>query len=241
MACVATLMVAAGCQSVQYKVVDNLPAPAFGDEHIPPVQPTTQTQVVVAPQPGQGTVTGGLAGQPAVKPAGFRSPVADWDDHARDNAWRYIIVHHSDSTHGSAAEIDSWHKDRGWEGLGYDFVIGNGTKSGDGQVEVGFRWRKQEHGAHCKTRDERYNNFGIGICLVGKFNSGRPTAAQMASLTSLVSYLAAKYHIPPANILGHGEAVALLREGGTDCPGRNFDMEAFRQVIRSNRVAWARP
>ena len=240
MACVAALTAMVGCQSVEYKVVDNLPAPAFGEEHIPPVQlATSSPSVVVAPKPAPAAGTVGT--EPSAVKANFASPVADWDKHAPDNAWRYIVVHHSDSAHGSAAEIDSWHKARGWEGLGYHFVIGNGTTSRDGQVEVGFRWRKQEHGAHTKTNDNRFNDFGIGICLVGDLQTGRPTAAQMASLTSLVTYLAAKYHIPPANIMGHREAVASMHEGrGTDCPGRNFDMDAFRQTIRGNRMAWLR-
>jgi hypothetical protein len=244
MACVAALVAMVGCQAAQYKVVDNLPTPAFGDEHIPPVPAATAPQTAVAPQPAAGAGKPVSADPPAAKAvaAGLAAPVADWDHHVCDNGWRYIIVHHSDSVRGDAAIFDREHKARGWDGLGYHFVIGNGSDSRDGQVEVGFRWRNQEHGAHCKTNDNRFNDFGIGICLVGNFQSGHPTAAQMASLTSLVSYLAAKYHIPAANILGHREAVAMMHEGrGTECPGRNFDMDAFRQVIRSNRVAWVKP
>ena len=33
------------------------------------------------------------------------------------------------------------------------------------------------------------------------------------------------------------EAVALLREGGTKCPGRYMDMDNVRQAIRVRRVA----
>jgi 5-methylcytosine-specific restriction endonuclease McrA len=37
--------------------------------------------------------------------------------------------------------FDRSHRDKGWDELGYHFVIGNGTSSGDGVVEVGTRWQ----------------------------------------------------------------------------------------------------
>ena len=61
-------------------------------------------------------------------------------------------------------------------------MIGNGSQSGDGQVEIGPRWVKQKYGAHCKTDDHFYNEHGIGICLVGNFNNHQPDAKQMQSL-----------------------------------------------------------
>ena len=67
-----------------------------------------------------------------------------------EKKWVAVMVHHSAPEYGNAAIIDKWHRERNhWEGVGYDFVIGNGTDSGDGQVEVTFRWRKQIPGAHC--------------------------------------------------------------------------------------------
>ena len=65
--------------------------------------------------------------------------------------WRYIVVHHSAGPTGSAAVFHRWHLKRGWRGLGYHFVIGNGTGSRDGEVEVGFRWRDQIDGADRKS------------------------------------------------------------------------------------------
>src|SRR5205809_827024 len=74
------------------------------------------------------------------------------------------------SASGSAAEFDKYHRSKGWDGLGYHFVIGNGTGSGDGQVEVGYRWKRQMVGAHAGNAE--YNQRGIGICLVGDFQNG---------------------------------------------------------------------
>lgn len=102
--------------------------------------------------------------------------------------------------------------------MGYHFVIGNGSGSGGGRVEVGSRWTKQKHGAHCKIAGHpEYNDFGIGICLVGNFNETRPTEAQVRALANLVRYLSARYRIPRSRIFGHGQLKA------TDCPGRYFD------------------
>ena len=95
--------------------------------------------------------------------------------------WEGIIVHHSGTVSGNAALIDKWHKQQGWDGLGYHFVIDNGQGGADGRLEVGFRWRDQLTGAHCReaTGDDNYwNEHTIGICLVGNFEEHRPTASQ---------------------------------------------------------------
>jgi hypothetical protein len=94
------------------------------------------------------------------------------------NQWRWIVVHHSATVSGGAARFDKLHREKGWDELGYHFVIGNGTDTRDGQIEVGSRWVKQKRGAHTKTADNRFNDYGIGICLVGNFNYDRPTAEQ---------------------------------------------------------------
>lgn len=149
-------------------------------------------------------------------PAGWLPPVAP-------RHWTWIIIHHSDSDYGSAAIIDKWHRDRGFDELGYHFVIGNGTNSGDGQVEVGPRWTKQKWGAHDNALDNRYNNFGIGICLVGDFNKTHPTQRQIHSLVRLVAYLMETYNIPPDRVLGHGQTKV------TQCPGRYMNVASVRE------------
>ena len=108
-----------------------------------------------------------------------------------------IVIHHSATPTGNADEFDKMHREKGWDELGYHFVIGNGTGSGDGQVEIGPRWVKQKHGAHAKVPGHpEYNDVGIGICLVGNFDVTRPTEAQMASLAQLVRFLMDRYNIP---------------------------------------------
>ncbi|MBI2469735.1 MAG: N-acetylmuramoyl-L-alanine amidase [Planctomycetes bacterium] len=137
----------------------------------------------------------------------------------KERHWEYIVIHHSATAKGNAARFDYYHKKmRGWEyGLAYHFVIGNGSFSGDGEVEVGNRWKKQIHGAH--TANMNCNRVAIGICLVGDFeNGGAPTDTQFESLVNLVQYLSRKYNIPSSNILEHKD----IHQKATACPGKNF-------------------
>jgi len=144
--------------------------------------------------------------------------------------WTAIIIHHSATRTGNAAIFDNWHREgRGWNGVGYDFVIGNGTDSPDGQVEVTKRWRYQEVGAHCGgTPGNWANKEAIGICLVGDFNHSTPTRAQMQSLVRLITFLQNRYNIPKNRIYGHGTT-----PGGrnTDCPGRRFPMAELKSML----------
>ncbi|MFH1732516.1 MAG: peptidoglycan recognition family protein [Planctomycetota bacterium] len=142
----------------------------------------------------------------------------------RVRAWTHIVLHHSDGAVGDAAMIDRYHRrTKRWKnGLGYDFVIGNGTRSGDGEIEVGHRWRRQLNGAHCKAGG--MNEKAIGICFVGDFEtSPGPSAAQLLAGITLVRHLAAKFSIPPANILGHGQ----VEGADTLCPGKHFPIKLF--------------
>ena len=133
--------------------------------------------------------------------------------------WRYIVIHHSATDRGNAASFDQSHRRRGWDELGYHFVIDNGDGGPNGRIEVGSRWKKQKWGAHTGgTPNNEYNNHGIGICLVGDFSNKMPSRAQIASLERLVRYLASKYKIQPDNVIGHREGP----NSTTVCPGAVF-------------------
>lgn len=136
-----------------------------------------------------------------------------------ERRWEYIVIHHSATEKGNAARFDYYHrKVKKWEyGLAYHFVIGNGSFSEDGEIEVGERWKKQIHGAH--TANMACNRVAIGICLVGDFeNGGPPTENQLESLVSLIQYLSRKYKIASSNILQHKQ----VHQKCTACPGKNF-------------------
>ncbi len=143
-----------------------------------------------------------------------------------EHRWEAIVIHHSATPNGNAEIFDRWHRESNhWEGVGYNFVIGNGTDSTDGSVEVTFRWREQIVGAHCKTPDNWANRLAIGICLVGHFNHTQPTAAQLTSLRKLVGFLQDRYRIADNRVYGHQETPGARV---TDCPGHFFDINAVR-------------
>lgn len=142
----------------------------------------------------------------------------------RNPQWKYIIIHHTATGEGNAKTIHRSHAARGfWNGLGYHFLIDNGTLGkGDGQIEMSPRWIRQQCGAHCKAGN--MNDKAIGISLVGNFDCERPTPNQMQSLAFLVSVLTNYYRIPYSNIMGHRE----VSGAKTDCPGKLFPIDAVR-------------
>jgi murein DD-endopeptidase MepM/ murein hydrolase activator NlpD len=147
-------------------------------------------------------------------------PVKDEIDRPRikRGRWRYVVIHHSETPSGNAAIFDRFHRNvRKWEnGLAYHFVIGNGRGSGDGQIEVGQRWKDQLHGGH--LRSAALNDISIGICLVGSYNVERPTARQIAATIELVQYLRRLCGNPRLEFTIHRR----INPTPTDCPGKLF-------------------
>lgn len=146
------------------------------------------------------------------------SPEWTWPEPHQQRAWRYLVVHHSAAPSGSVETIDAEHRERTdrdgrpWLGIGYHFVIGNGRGMPDGAVEPTFRWREQLHGAH--AGQAKYNEQGIGICLIGDFEKQVPTARQEQSARQLISALRERYAISRSHVLRHMD----LKQ--TACPGK---------------------
>ena len=154
-----------------------------------------------------------------------------------ENSWRQIVIHHSATNSGDAHAFDKYHREKKkWaNGLAYHFVIGNGSGSKDGKIEVGERWTKQIHGAH--TANMGTNRIAIGICLVGNFEEEQvPTQKQITSLVSLINYLSNRYQIPKSNIIGHNQ----VAQKSTACPGKNFPIETILNRISLFQVQAAR-
>ena len=160
---------------------------------------------------------------PTPRPVLAIEPGPGWVVSVPERPWNWVVVHHSDDICGCFSKYDAVHRGKGWDnGCGYDFVIGNGTMTGDGQVEVGPRWSQQLVGAHAKTPDNRFNERGIGIVMVGDFEHGcGPTRAQYESLVRLTRWLMNRYAITPDRVIKHGDAKA------TACPGKNFPWSRF--------------
>lgn len=108
-------------------------------------------------------------------------------------------------------EIDRWHRDKGWVGCGYHFIIRR-----DGTVEPG---RSLDiRGAHI----EGHNHHAVGVCLVGGTSGPklqRPQAnftdEQMVALSGLLLTLQKMF--PNALIQGHRDFPGVAKA----CPSFN--------------------
>lgn len=113
-----------------------------------------------------------------------------------------IIVHCSASPFGDAETIDGWHKKRGFDMIGYQFVILNGYRKkddyiplDDGLLESGRPENMQ--GAHCKGE----NANSIGICLIGDHLFS--TQQLLTTLPFLLGQLMERYDLTKKNIYTH--------------------------------------
>lgn len=156
-----------------------------------------------------------------------------------------IIWHHSASDFGDAKEIDKWHKERGWQGIGYHYVVLNGFRTGKdlernkinqteiGLIEKGRRldadpWLEaDEIGAHCYG----YNSHTIGICLI--HNTMPYTTKQLMAIRDLTAGLCVQFNINPINVKGHYE----FDPKKPECPSLNMDAE---RLIIQQRILWAK-
>lgn len=139
--------------------------------------------------------------------------------------WRYIIIHHSWTTDGFAADWDAirrYHKEsNGWRDIGYHF----GIESVKGELVYQIGRPLSWEGAHTIGR----NKDGIGICVVGNFDPAAPSDAQMWLLTSLCRELMHTYKIPIANVLPHWAYEY------KSCPGKSFNVVKLRDLIMQGK------
>ncbi|HCP06490.1 MAG TPA: hypothetical protein DIT30_04585 [Verrucomicrobiales bacterium] len=158
----------------------------------------------------------------------FVAPVRKQIDSPRGRLrrWEYIVVHHSGTGGGNARIFDAYHKERGMEnGMAYHFVIGNGSDSGDGQIEVGSRWTRQIQGGHVAS--DSLNEIAIGICLVGDFSHHQPDPRQKAALIELVRFLRQLQSSPRLKFRLHRE----INTKPTECPGKLFPSAKLHEIL----------
>ena len=147
----------------------------------------------------------------------------------RAGRWQYIVIHHSGVDTGTVKAMDRYHRDvRHMEnGLAYDFVIGNGSGMGDGEIAVGRRWTLQLDGGHLAS--EAQNKIALGICLVGNFDDHPPTRKEMESLRALVVALMARCDLTARAVKTH-QQINIVH---TRCPGTKFPTKSFLDSLPS--------
>jgi len=166
---------------------------------------------------------------PLPNPKGF-----GWKPLTAERNWIYVVLHHTGTESGNVESIDASHRQRKdslgnpWLGIGYHFLIGNGSGMDDGAVEATFRWNQQIHGAH--SGSVVHNANGIGVCLVGNFQEQPPTDRQRKAVTELVTQLSDRYDIPARLVIGHDTIKPTL------CPGRHFPLhDVIRDSVSNER------
>ena len=121
-----------------------------------------------------------------------------------------LIIHCSATPEGrdyTVADIDRWHKAKGWKSIGYHYVIYR-----DGSIHIGRP--KEQIGAHCVG----HNAHSLGICYIGGLRPTQPplkggevtykpadtrTEAQKAAMHTLIAQLLDEF--PGATLHGHNE------------------------------------
>lgn len=114
-----------------------------------------------------------------------------------------IIVHCTATPRGRAvtvADVDRWHRERGFAGIGYHYLVGIGGEIWPGRAE-------ERAGAHCAGHNAR----SIGVCYVGGCDSDMHpadtrTPAQRGALLRLLADLRRRY--PGAVIRSHRDFAA---------------------------------
>lgn len=123
-----------------------------------------------------------------------------------------IILHHAEASHASVEDINQWHLERGWAGIGYHFYIRK-----DGRI---YRGRPEwAVGAHAQGHNKR----SVGICCEGSYMTETMPQAQFDALVGLVREEMTKY--PGAKVLRHRDV------NSTDCPGANFPWVALLAAL----------
>lgn len=113
-----------------------------------------------------------------------------------------------------AKDIDKWHRERGWKGCGYHWVLRR-----SGIWELG---RPIElYGAHCRLGG---NIDTVGLCYMGTHH---PAPEQLEALVAKARELKTQFGIEVDDWFGHYE----IDGRKPRCPG--FDMELFRAFLRA--------
>ena len=134
--------------------------------------------------------------------------VYDWAGQPEQRrATKKLILHHAAGSGLDARAIHRLHRQNGWAGIGYHYLIRK-----DGTIERGRP--RDTVGAHCYGE----NWHSIGVNIVGNFETNEPTAAQIDAAERLVAVLCRLYGLRPS-----GETIKGHRDfNATACPGENL-------------------
>ena len=128
-----------------------------------------------------------------------------------------VILHHAEASSATVWDINQWHLDNGWVGIGYHYYIRK-----DGSI---YRGRPEwAVGAHATGHNDR----SIGICCEGAYMTETMPAAQLASLKALLRDIMGRYGTMP--LRRHRDVNA------TSCPGDNFPWAEAQNYMKEDNI-----
>lgn len=128
----------------------------------------------------------------------------------------HIILHHTAAEEKNTAQIRRYHQSKGWQDIGYDYVIEKDGKTVEGRS-------LSIDGAHAGI--SYYNQHGIGIAVIGNLSKRDMYPSQFSALVELLINLVDKWKIAPDHILLHREIKK------TECPGVRFPSSALQDAL----------
>lgn len=155
----------------------------------------------------------------------WRAAPADRANMTPASRWQKITIHHTamPARHllggalGPSADtlrqIQRQHQQTNrWADIGYHFLIDPSGRVFEGRE---LAWQGAHAGKHPVT-GVNFNPGNLGICLLGNFDTERPTPAALAALDGLVDDLRARHGIPRSAVYGHRHFKV------TACPGTHL-------------------
>lgn len=133
-----------------------------------------------------------------------------------------MILHHADASVCDAATIHRWHKQNGWSGMGYHFLVRK-----DGTVQRGRP--EGAVGAHASGS----NSDSIGICFEGDYDVEIMPDVQKNAGKQLVAWVKSKYGI--SKVQKHRDVY------NTACPGAKFPFAEIAGASGSVDVTTSQP
>lgn len=150
-----------------------------------------------------------MATKPVIKDLGL-----SFGSLSKRSVTRRGVQHHMEAQ-GGAADCHRWHKERGWSGIGYHFVVRK-----DGTIEQGRPMGTV--GAHAQGA----NSDTVGVSCEGRYGIEKSMPnAQFASLVALWWWLFGQYKLTTAKLFRHKDV------GDTDCPGKYFPFDRLKKAL----------
>ena len=129
-----------------------------------------------------------------------------------------LVYHHAEAACCTVEDINQWHKENGWAGIGYHYFVRK-----DGSI---YKGRPDNViGSHCL----HHNTNTLGICAEGNYEIETMPQAQRDALINLGIYLKSIY--PITAVYGHRDLMA------TACPGTNYPLDEIKATVMSSRYA----